>query len=65
MTKSRKINEIINHLCSNHGWTVKRGGKHIKLYNPENRLVTISASASDYRAELNIIKDIKRYGGAV
>ena len=42
------------------GWVKIYGNNHIKLRHPTGALVVVSASASDFRAAMNIRGDLRR-----
>lgn len=46
------------------GWTLKiTGGGHIKAVSPvSGRFVILSATPSDKRARLNMLRDLRRHG---
>jgi len=53
---SKKVNKALEAA----GAVLVRDHKHYVYRLPNNRQVTISKSASDHRAEMNILKDISR-----
>lgn len=42
------------------GWTFRRGGRHNRLESPQGFFVATPVSPSDYRALLNLKRDIAR-----
>lgn len=58
LTTCKRINTILDSLRAE-GWTTE-SGKHLKLRAPNGRLVVVSRTPSDRRAELNIITTIRR-----
>ena len=55
---NKEIDDKIRELLTQ-GWRVVQS-KHVKLYSPAGKLVTISRSPSDRRVVMNVMRDIRR-----